>query len=488
MPLDQPDGGNAVKQPGEIPRKELFHYAVGLAGQNLVYNMAGTNWFFHFCTNVLKLPAKTVGTMSGAITVYDACNDPIAGAIIDRHSFKNGKKLTPWLAYTSPFIAVLAFLLFINWGFQSQAAMIAYCVVIYLLWDSLYSFQDTALWGLTAMISPHSRQRARATQWADAGATAGSLLPGLLLGMLSGDGAFGMSQQQIYLLFAAVLCLGGGMLAGISAKVKERVPVVPQQESFFKSIGVLRHNHVMLLFLLSDIFLSLTPKIEDIYLYQQMEYTVFGKVMGAGALVLIIGAVTGVPGTLIKLVAVKVADRMGGMKRVMIIGRVADILVRVLTFFIGIDTFPKLVIVLTLQSVAYLPSSLFNIASRSMLADSVDYVEWKTNLRTEGITMSMRNFQSKFCSAIGRFMQGQTLHFLQYNSILVEKNLPQNMHFQKWVWPAHRLGPVFGSVLSLIPLLLLKFPDSLRAQVESDMAERRAMAGSAAEKIAEIEA
>jgi len=40
-------------------------------------------------------------------------------------------------------------------------------------------------------------------------------------------------------------------------------------------------------------------------------------------------------------------------------------------------------------------------------------------------------------------------------------------------------------VISLIPLLLLKYPDSLKAQVEEEMAQRRAMAEAAAKETTE---
>jgi len=33
-----------------------------------------------------------------------------------------------------------------------------YCVAIYVMWDILYSFQDAALWSMTAAIHPASAQ------------------------------------------------------------------------------------------------------------------------------------------------------------------------------------------------------------------------------------------------------------------------------------------------------------------------------------------
>jgi len=85
----------------------------------------------------------------------------------------------------------------------------------------------------------------------------------------------------------------------------------------------------------------------------------------------------------------------------------------------------------------------------------------------------MRNFMSKFGSAVRRIIQGYTLRWLQHSPDYTDMRMPQNTHFQRWIWPVFRLGPAIGLVLSLIPLLMVNYPDSLRNQVEADLAVRR---------------
>jgi len=441
--------------------------------------MAGSK-FFHFCTNVLFIPNKTVGRMTGAITVFDALNDPVAGALIDNYRFKDGRKLLPWIKITSPFIAVLAFLLFVDWNLASAGMRVFYCVAIYVAWDILYSFQDAALWGMTAAIHPTSAQRRRATQWADIGAFLGGLLPGLLMPMLSGDGAFGLTQRQVYLLFAAVLCLGGGFLVMPALGMTERVRSEPSDayatklRSMAHNIGSLRHNYVLLLFLASEILKQCAPNVSDIYIFQQMNYNVGDKVIPATVLVTVLVALSGLPGSATKFWATKIAARAGGMKAIVLAACISEIAARVLQFFIGIQTLPRLILVYLIETVKQFPNSINNIAQRTMISDSVEYVEWKTGERTEGITMSVRNLMSKMSGAIQKLIQGYCLDFLRFDPKLVERNLPQNAHFHKWVWPMFKLGPVLGLAFSLIPLLLLKYPDSLKRQVEDEMAQRRA--------------
>ena len=470
------------EEPDEIPRKELSLYALGFMGQSHVTSMAGGNWFFHFCTNVLKISPGTVGKMTGLTMAFAALNDPVAGALIDAHRFKDGRKLLPWVKYMAPLTAVVSFLLFIDWNFTRMGATIFYATAIYVTWDILFSFQDTAMWGMTAAISPLSSQRARAIQWADNGGFLGSLLPGLILPMLSGNGAFGLTQRQVYFMFSVVLCLVGGFQALLALHAKERVRSLPaapgsaEENSLFRSIGALRHNHILLLFLASELLRACCPIVTDPYIFQQLTYQVGGKTISAGVLVTVFTMISGLPGTAMKLIATKIADRVGGMKRILVISLITEAASRVLRSFVGIGTIPRLALVYLLDSIAYLPGSIFGIAQRSMISDSVEYVEWKTGQRTEGLTMSVRNLTGKMNSAIKRYAQGLTLVFLQFDADRVERGVPQNAHFQKWVWPMFMLGPALGLLFALVPLLLLKYPDSLKRQVESEMAERRALA------------
>ncbi|MDR1733572.1 MAG: MFS transporter [Oscillospiraceae bacterium] len=475
-----------------IPRRELFFYFLGVWGQNHLYNMPGGQWFFYFLTNILHIAPATVGTITSGTQLFDAVNDPVAGTIIDNYRFKNGKKLTPWLKITSPFIAILSFLMFVNWNLPTNLAIV-YSVVLYVLWDCLYSFQDAALWGLTAIIHPDGRQKARATQWADNGAFAGGLIPGLILGMLGNENGFlGLSQSQIFIALAVFLCIGGGFQTMFACKVTERVPRDNLSVSLFQNIADLRHNFVLWHFIASDVINSLSPHITDIYMFQNVNVQVGGKVMAATTMVLILATVTGLPGTAMKFIATKIADRVGGMKRIMIIGRTCDIVCKAAAFLIGLSaignpnglTFAQFIGVYLMQMVSYLPNAIYGIAMRSLLAESVDYVEWKTGKRTEGITMSMRNFQSKITGAISKFVLGQTLVFLQYDAVKAGlgpgKNL-QNAHFYKWAWPIYKLGPVLGTALSLLPLLHLKYPEELKRQVAADLAAKRTIAAASAD-------
>jgi len=471
---------------GEVPRKELAGILFATLGQSSMFGMT-SNWFFPFCTNVLKLDPVVAGMMSGSMTVFDTVCDPVSGVIIDSHRFKDGRKLVPWIRGFAPFAALLSLLLFVNFNLPGTALKVAYCVVIYLIWDVLYSFMNISLMGLTAAISPQSRQRGRAAQWMDIGVLIGSYFPELLLPMLGNKNALGASQQTIFLVFAAIMCIGGGLLFLSATSVKERIRVAGDsvKKNIFKTIGVLRHNRILLVLLAVELLRFCSPFVNELFVFQQLEYRVGGKTISATTLVAIFTVLAGLPGASTKFFATRLADKVGGMKNVIVIATITDILTRVSAWAVGIGSIPRLAIVYVIETISNIPWGVDGIAKKALLSDSVDYVEWKTGQRTEGMTMSARSLTAKVGIGLRRMIIGFCLRFLQYDAEKVELGIPQNEHYRKWVWPTFKLGIAGGALLSLIPLLLLRYPDSLRRQVETELAERRALAAAKEEIEAE---
>ena len=96
-----------------ISKKERNNFMTGLAGQNLVYCMVGASFFTYFMTDIAMFPPAVVTVLLLLMKIWDGINDPIIGAIVDRHRFKSGEKLRPLLRYTPVPVGVFTILLFI---------------------------------------------------------------------------------------------------------------------------------------------------------------------------------------------------------------------------------------------------------------------------------------------------------------------------------------------------------------------------------------
>ena len=56
--------------------------------------------FTYFMTDIALFPAIIVSALLIIMKVWDGINDPIVGSFIDKHTFKNGEKMKPFLRYT----------------------------------------------------------------------------------------------------------------------------------------------------------------------------------------------------------------------------------------------------------------------------------------------------------------------------------------------------------------------------------------------------
>jgi len=104
-----------------------------------------------------------------------------------------------------------------------------------------------------------------------------------------------------------------------------------------------------------------------------------------------------------------------------------------------------------------------------------DYVEWKTGVRSEGITQSVDGLLKKLLkdnigSVVGNAMT-QWTGYKGWDVPIAE----QPQRFMDALWPLMHVGVIFGEIVALIAILRFKYPHD-PARVEADLIERRALA------------
>lgn len=471
---------------GRVPNRKLFAYSAGIAGQNMHYSFLN-GWLFYFCNNILKISADAVGYITSISRLWDSVNDPLIGALIDRHRFKNGEKLKPYLRYLPAIIGILSLLMFTDFGLSGNMPVI-YILVCYLIWDVFYSMQDVALWGMLALSSPSSEERARVAQWTALGVTAGCTVAGVFpMAKDIAVNTFGVADKTVFFVGALILSVGGQIITLAATKMDESVKDEQKKnESLLEAIFVLRHNKTLLFISLARILECVKLSVPWAYFFEsQVSYKVGGLEIGGGTAQVVYGAVSGLPGTAAMLAATKIVDAVGGMKKVLILAQVSSIVLRIVSYFVGFKSIWRIIIVMLIMGLQSIPANMVNIAHRSLMSDSIDYVEYTTGKRTEGITFSMQNFATKIGEAISLFINGKLLTLVGYDQNIAMT--AQNPVFMKWQWPMFILGPVVGAVLYLFAIAFVKDDKEQRKHIEQELKTRReTMLSEAKEKVNNI--
>ncbi|MDR2526128.1 MAG: MFS transporter [Oscillospiraceae bacterium] len=147
-------------------KKERGVYLTGMFGQNVIYNVIGTIFVSYFLQNILYIPAMTVGVIVAVARVWDAFNDPMMGTIVDRTRSKWGKA-RPYLIFSPSVIFVVTILCFVNGTFDTEATaltlqnvlVVGWAALSYILWGMSYTVGDISLWGLTSLLTEDEKHR-----------------------------------------------------------------------------------------------------------------------------------------------------------------------------------------------------------------------------------------------------------------------------------------------------------------------------------------
>lgn len=459
---------------GYVPNREMTYFSLGLAGQNLTYNLVN-GWLFYFCTNILHISSLNVGIITSVSRIWDGINDPLVGSLVDRRKAKPGQKLHPFLGKLPILVGILTLLMFVDFGFSETVSM-AFILCVYLAWDMVYSFQDVALWGTLSLISPVSKERSRVAQWLNIFISAAVGLVGLIPLILGAREAIGVSEKTLFFIFGLVFGFGGELLSIFAAKTQERVMLTGNSEnvSIKQNFKILFSNRNLLCLIFAQIFGSLSITVPWIYFFKYcVSYQIGDYVMNGETVQFWYGAISSIPGAFAMFFAVKIANKFGGRKNVLIITQLATVVIRIIAYFIGYRTLPQMIAVAVLMSLITIPSSATNMSLRSLIADSIDYMEWKTGKRTEGLVSSMQNFTAKITAAIQLFINGLVLELLHFDGS-IEGVAGQSQAFYDWQWPLFILGPAIGAFLYLIPAFFIKDNKEERERIEMELERRRA--------------
>lgn len=480
-----------------ISTKEKVNYYIGLSGQNLVYSLIGASFFTYFMTDIALFPAIIVSALLIIMKVWDGINDPIVGSFIDKHTFKNGEKLRPFLKYTPLPVGIFTVLMFLVFSTKEELLWlrVAYFVIMYISWDLAYTVQDVAIWGITSSVSPDSNERDVFVQWAR---TIGSIFYGIFstvvpMALEMIVNATGVTMRLMTLVFAIIFGLGGAMVSYRAYSAQERVRVMPEtrQESMLESFSLLFKNKMLMLVTLANLLGAVGFGGNLVVYFFKYEIPAdfissegIFSFIGALGLTTIYFAVTSVPGFIGMMLADKIKKWCKGYVNALIIMQTANIIFRIAAYFVGYEG-KMLWISMIIIGIGCIPMGAVSIAQTSIFCDSIDYMEWKTGKRTEGITFSMQTSFTKISSGITAGLATFVLHLLKYNAIPDAEGAvyvgTQTAAFDKWIWPLVILTPAVASLLYIIPLLFIRYTPEERAKVESELRERREKAGTITE-------
>ena len=172
----------AKKTKTGLTTKHWFGYMFGDWGGCMTFTLM-SSLFTLYCTNALGIDTTLLGTLVIIWTIWDAINDPMMGALMDKaFAKKNDKrgKFRPWLLRATPLLAVTAVALWTVPTFFDGIALVVVLFSCKILYEAAYTMFNIPMGSLLSAMSTNDSERASLSSARGVGSMIGNMIPALV--------------------------------------------------------------------------------------------------------------------------------------------------------------------------------------------------------------------------------------------------------------------------------------------------------------------
>lgn len=370
---------------------------------NLAYLLVNTYLLFYY-TNCAKISAGLIGVMFVITKIFDGVTDYLVGVMIDRTNTRMGRN-RPWMFYGAPVLAagmVLLFCVPVDWG---EPAKLAWAYITYVIFSFGYTLVNIPMGTIVPSLSADPLERTKIvtsrTLFSNLGSltSAAMVIPMVYFFAGGADAAnemlaVGYRNTNIVLGIVVIIIMWlcvfnieeinppliikrektkGGGIGALLSDLKEVVTYKP----FMLMLGVI-------LFLFTGYY-AMYGAIQYYFTYVVGDVT---KMSLATSLLTITPIIT-------QLLSSKLNQKLS-KRNVMQIGAVMDLIAYVVLFFF----YQNLAVVYAMIILLGLGMGFRQVMYFSMLADCVDYGEWKSRRNLAGTQGAVNGFTGKIASAL----------------------------------------------------------------------------------------
>ena len=398
------------KTPGSLTTKHWFGYMFGDWGGCMTFALMGS-LFTMYCTNALGIDPTLLGTLVIIWTIWDAVNDPMMGALMDkafaRKQDKRGK-FRPWLLRATPLLAVTAIALWSVPTFFDGIPLIVMLFSLKILYEASYTMFNIPMGSLLSAMSTNDSERASLSSARGVGSMIGNMIPGLAGPIIVG--MFG-DRESIGYTIAGVSCAVIGFIVCFLhyAMTEERTSVGEEVKAddikFSDILEVVKKNRPFVALCIHGVCICLmqyAAQTLGMYMYSAVYHDVtYQSISSALSSPFMIGSMIAVP---------FICKKLGLEKLIRYSLLIGGAICAVLFGMHMVMDVPPLV-----HGVVLGIGSGFAMVSIQMqwglVGEAIDYNEYITGKRTEGSIYGTFNLSRRLGQTIG---QGFALYGLAW--------------------------------------------------------------------------
>lgn len=390
----------------KVSMGEKVAYGLGNTSAYIIYTLM-TSMLAFFYTDYIGISAGAIGTIMLVSRIFDGVSDVIMGHITDHTHSRHGKARA-WLLWMTIPYGVTGILMFLIPAHASAMFQYIWIFVTYNLVNTVvYTATNLPYGALAAMMTRNQYERESINVLRmGLGPFGGLLISAVTLPMVR---AFGDDQRAWIIAMSINLIIGMALELICFFGTKERVEIPAAKKSdvpFAKSLRALFSNKYWALGMGLWGILSIYGTFNGTSLPYFCKY-----ILGDAVLSSSINLVE----TLVQIAVIFMMPyflKRFGKRNTALAGAVITILGQFPVMLAPSHAMAMVSAVIRGIGVAPLFAVVF-----SFIADAVEYGQWKTHLRTEGMIMSAASVGSKLGGGLASAVLGKILDFAGFNGL-----------------------------------------------------------------------
>lgn len=446
-------------KPEKIKLKEKIAYGIGDIGNNFLFDL-GQIYLLKFYTDSLGIPSAIAGLVFLITKIWDAFADLSVGTWVDNRKNIGAKgKFRPFILYAAIPLALMDIASFINPGFSLTGKMI-WAFITYMAFSTVYSISNVPFGSMVPAMTKDPNERAQLASFRQAGSNLGLLIStvGFMPIVLLID-----SKTTGYLTAVTIFSIFGVLLQWYSYKnIKERyVEEKPKASKASIKEGlknIFRNTPLLILCsanLLTFTAFSVKLAVQVYYAQYVLKNVAIVPYMGFFSIGSVFVGVALVPYLVKKI----------GKKGTFILGAAIWTVADLMAFFFAKDA----VIFIIFACFAFFGSAFINSLNWALVSDAVEYGEWKTGNRSEGVVYSFFTFFRKLSQALAGFIPGLVLSLVGY--------VPNVQQSAKAISGIKELMFIFPGVLAFLTIIVMglfyKLSDDKFKEIVAELGRRK---------------
>lgn len=464
----------------DVALKEQVGYVSGVFGNCMGQDSVST-YSDQFMYDYAGLKDYQIASLKTATTGVNILIAPIVGALLDNNHSGKGNARRFMAASAIPF--TLASVLLFVVPSSSNLFNFIWSFVLYLTFNIADTFYDVALSTLSVRMTPNAKARKNFYTVAQVASTLGSMFPGWLVPIIIGDSMDYDRNKWAYFSIALLFgILGMFTMLVPSMTLRERNIVLPPRDD--KKIKI---DYKLILLNRPLLLLCLCNCIESIrrvcysslpFFYKQTlnKFSMKAYVeMGSSAL------------SYAGLFSVPFIGRKLSSRDIVVAGYMHTAICYILLAILG---YKNLWIVGVLIAIGGLPNAGMSAAKRVLLADSTDYMEWKSYQkygvaqRNEGMVFAFSTMVSRVADLWKEFVFNGGMALIGYQSAqMIDGQMVEAVQTPETLHGIFLLVVVPGILGNLIPGIIMMFDNFTGKRKEKIMEELEVIRAEAKEKL-----